>query len=68
MFNFILMVKQEDVFVTGFAAEICNVSKIHHNGFHKSVMDLTQVRKDDVLFHYVDSSAKIDLFNKFAEL
>jgi hypothetical protein len=64
----ILMILQEDVFITGFAAEICNVPRIHHKGFHNIGANLNKVQKDDVLFHYIDSLAKIDFFNKFAEL
>ena len=62
------MFKQEDVFITGFAAELCNVARIHHKGFHHIGSNLKKVQKDDVLIHYVDSSAKIDFFNKFVEL
>jgi hypothetical protein len=56
----------EDVFVTGFAAEKCNVQRIHHTGFHPSEMKRHKTNcANDILYHYIDTPGKLVLFNKF---
>ena len=56
----------EDVFVTGFAAEKCQVKRIHHSGFHPSLEKRRKINcANDILYHYIDTHGKMDLFNKF---
>ena len=56
----------EDVFVTGFAAQICHSQKIHNNGFHPYKEKRHRVNKSkDILYHYIDLHQKDFYFKKF---
>ena len=52
----------EDVFVTGFAAENCDIPRIGHNGFRH--LPVKAVRKSDIMLHYRDISAKQKIHRK----
>jgi len=57
----------EDVFLTGFAAEICQIKRVHSADFHplptKKNPEIT-----DIFFHYVDDEKKQSLFENFNNL
>ena len=43
----------EDVFLTGFAAENCVISRFHCDGFHPNAVHFTDLKESDILWHYL---------------
>ena len=54
----------KDVHVTGFAAELCGIDRLHHRGFHPENPKTFNIKKD-ILAHYVNSSTKQKIFKQF---
>ena len=56
----------EDVFVTGFAAEKCNLKRIHNIGFHPYNETRHVVKSSkDILYHYIKANENFYFFEKF---
>ena len=54
----------EDVFLTGFAAQNCQIQKIHHKGFHHLQKKKINYSRD-ILIHYVDTAKKLNFYNGY---
>jgi hypothetical protein len=54
----------EDVFLTGFAAQNCQIQKVHHKGFHHLQKKKINYSRD-ILIHYVDTASKLDFYNRY---
>ena len=48
----------EDVFMTGFVAEKCNIKRVNIPSFHPAAIDHTQVSPEDILLHYITPEEK----------
>ena len=48
----------EDVFMTGFVAEKCNIPRVNIPSLHPGVTDHSQVRPEDTLLHYITPEEK----------
>ena len=47
----------EDVFLTGFAAENCVISRFHCDGFHPQAVRFTDLKETDILWHYLSGKS-----------
>ena len=48
----------EDVFMTGFVAEKCNISRVNIPSHHPEAIDHTQVNPEDTILHYITPEEK----------
>lgn len=55
-----------DVFVTGFAAEECQIERVDHEEFHYLGLDLNKVNDDVVAIHYTSEDKKAFLYSVLA--
>ena len=49
----------EDVFLTGFAAENCVISRFHCDGFHPNAVHFTDLKETDILWHYLGQNLEM---------
>ena len=59
----------EDVFVTGFAAEMCGINRLHSDKFNPRAINFVDLKMTDISWHYLDNNAvlqmhKIFMFNE----